>query len=200
MASMKATLKATIKNRALLDDLNNPFALTPGFQGPEQPSGLVPEYNAGQGVWEVPFVMAAINTKNMHRSNFLLGHPYGQDFVYDEMMYTTLQDAALAAAEVAKKAAAMMLGGKSHKAGEGPSKEERDAGHYDIAFYGSFPDGRAMTGSVQGDADPGYGSTSKMMAEARCVWRICRAKRAAALPLLRLWPSRCWRRCRSMRV
>ena len=27
-----------------------------------------------------------VNTKNVHRTNFLLGHPYGTDFVYDEMM------------------------------------------------------------------------------------------------------------------
>jgi len=27
-----------------------------------------------------------INTKNVHRTNFLLGHPYGTGFVYDEMM------------------------------------------------------------------------------------------------------------------
>jgi len=34
----------------------------------------------------VPFPMAPVNTKNVHRTNFLLGHPYGTDFVYDEMM------------------------------------------------------------------------------------------------------------------
>jgi hypothetical protein len=30
--------------------------------------------------------MAPINTKNVHRSNFLSGHPHGSGFVYDEMM------------------------------------------------------------------------------------------------------------------
>ena len=29
-----------------------------------------------------------INTKNIHRSNALLGHAYGTDFQYDEMMVT----------------------------------------------------------------------------------------------------------------
>ncbi len=172
MASMKATLKATLRDPASLKALNDPFALTPGFQGPEQPSGLAPAYNQEAGLWEAPFVMAAINTKAVHRTNFLLGHPYGEDFVYDEMLYTTIQDAALAAGDVAKKVASMMLGGKSHKSGEGPSKAERDAGHYDIVFLGSYPDGRTLNASVQGDADPGYGSTSKMMAEAA----LCLAK------------------------
>ena len=29
-----------------------------------------------------------INTKNIHRSNLLLGHPYGENFRYDEMLLT----------------------------------------------------------------------------------------------------------------
>lgn len=175
LASMKATLKATIKNPSSLEALNDPFALTPGFRGPEQPSGLAPQYNSEAGVWEVPFVMASINTKNVHRTNYLLSHPYGADFVYDEMMYTSVEDAALAAADVAKKVGGMLLGGKSHRAGEGPSKEERDAGHYDIVFLGSGPEGRTLNASVQGDADPGYGSTSKIMAEvARCLAELPR--------------------------
>ena len=180
---MKATLKATIKDPASLAALNDAFALTPGFRGPEQPSGLTPAYNAEAGLWEAPFVMAAINTKNVHRTNFLLGHIYGEDFVYDEMLYTTLQDAALAVGDVAKKVATMMLGGQSHKTGEGPSKAEREAGHYDIVFLGSFPDGRTLTASVQGDADPGYGSTSKMMAEAAlCLAALPREKGGCFTP------------------
>ena len=163
MASMKATLKATIKDPESRRALGDPFALTPGFVGPQQPAGMVPEFNQAEGFWEVPFAMAAINTKNVHRTNYLLGFPYGKDFVYDEMMFTTIKDAAMAAADVLKNLS--MFGGKSHKKGEGPSKEERENGYYELAFYGSFPDGRTLTASVAGDADPGYGSTSKMMAE-----------------------------------
>ena len=183
MASMKATLRATIKDPASMKALNDAFALTPGFRGPEQPSGLTPTYSQEAGLWEAPFVMASINVKNVHRTNLLLDHPYGKDFVYDEMMYTTIQDAALAAADVAKKVATMMLGGKSHKSGEGPSKEERDAGFYDFVFMGTTADGRKLTGSVQGDADPGYGSTSKMMAEAAlCLEALPREKGGCYTP------------------
>ncbi|MCB1323202.1 MAG: saccharopine dehydrogenase, partial [Leptospiraceae bacterium] len=174
MASMKATLKATIKDPGAREALGDPFALTPGFVGPKQPAGIVPEYNHAEGFWEVPFAMAAINTKNVHRSNFLLGHPYGTDFVYDEMMFTTIKDAAMAAADVVKSLG--MFGGKSHKKGEGPSKAERDAGFYELGFYGSLSDGRTLTAGVAGDADPGYGSTSKMMAEtALCLADLPRA-------------------------
>src|SRR3546814_6573979 len=49
---------------------------------------MVPHYEDDLGKWAAPFVMAPINTKNVHRTNFLLGHPYGKDFRYDEMVLT----------------------------------------------------------------------------------------------------------------
>ncbi len=175
MASMKATLKDTIKDPEAKKALTDSFALTPGFRGPEQPAGDAAVFNQAGGYWEAPFAMAAINTKNVHRSNFLLGFPYGKDFVYDEMMNTTITDPALSPAEVIKQMG--LFGGKSHKSGEGPSKEEREAGFYDIVFLGSAPDGKTLTAAVTGDADPGYGSTSKMMAEAAlCLTALPRAK------------------------
>lgn len=164
MASMKATLKASFKDPSILSVLNNPFALTPGFEGPSQPSGMVPEYDKSLSVWAAPFIMAPINTKNVHRTNFLLGHQYGKDFVYDEMMLTTLGEAARALVDAAAKANPFT--GKGLKPGDGPSKEERDSGFYDVMFTGEYPDGRKIVTSVKGDKDPGYGSTSKMISEA----------------------------------
>src|SRR3569623_487590 len=57
-------------------------------------------------------------------------------------------------------------GDKGPKPGEGPSKEDRDSGHYDIIFNGEYPDEARVECVVTGDRDPGYGSTSKMIAEA----------------------------------
>ena len=51
------------------------------------------------------------------------------------------------------------------KPGQGPSKAARDAGFYDILFIGETSDGHSLRVSVKGDKDPGYGSTSKMIAE-----------------------------------
>jgi len=164
MASMKATFKASFKDPSILGLLNNPFALTPGFEGPSQPSGMVPEYDKEAGVWAAPFVMAPINTKNVHRTNFLLNHQYGKNFVYDEMMLTTLGEAARALVDAAAKANPFT--GKGLKPGDGPSKEERENGFYDVVFTGIYPDGRFLKTSVKGDRDPGYGSTSKMISEA----------------------------------
>lgn len=49
--------------------------------------------------------------------------------------------------------------------GEGPSKEERENGFYDVLFVGINAAGERVMASVKGDKDPGYGSTSKMIAE-----------------------------------
>lgn len=163
IASLTETLKAVAKKPSLALLLKSSFALTPGFEGPSQPTGLFPEYDSATGTWTAPFVMAPINTKNVHRTNFLLGHAWGADLVYDEMVMTTIGDAGKAMAEAMAKA--NPFGESKLKPGEGPSKEERENGFYDILFIGEYPDGTTVRASVQGDRDPGYGSTSKMLAE-----------------------------------
>src|SRR5882757_4741769 len=87
-ASAKATFAAAAKDLSLVALLQNPFALTPGFEGPKQPRGNKPLLDEDLGLWTAPFVMATINTRNVHRSNMLMNFPYGKDFVYDEMILT----------------------------------------------------------------------------------------------------------------
>ena len=169
-ASLKATLAAAAKDPSLLGVLINPFALAPGFTGPNQPKGLLPEYDRTIEAWVAPFIMAPINTKNVHRTNFLLGQKsdgggYGADFVYDEMMVAPgLGDMGKAAAEAIARINPL-ASDKGPKPGEGPSKEERDAGFYDLLFIGEGASGERIDCVVTGDKDPGYGSTSKMIAE-----------------------------------
>lgn len=163
IASLTETLKAIAKKPSLALLLKSSFALTPGFEGPSQPTGLVPEYDPATGTWTAPFVMAPINTKNVHRTNYLLGHAWGEDLVYDEMLVTTIGDAGKAMAEAIAKA--NPFGESKLQPGEGPSKEEREKGFYDVLFVGEYPDGTTVRASVKGDRDPGYGSTSKMLAE-----------------------------------
>jgi short subunit dehydrogenase-like uncharacterized protein len=125
----------------------------------------------GQGV--APFIMAAINTKNIHRSNALMGHPYGTDFRYDEMMVTGPGDRGRAVAEVVASVNPL-VGEGAPKPGEGPSREVREAGYFNVLFIGTTDDGREIRAVVTGDMDPGYGSTSKMIAEsAACLVRDC---------------------------
>jgi short subunit dehydrogenase-like uncharacterized protein len=164
-ASLTETMKAVAKNPRLVKLLSDPFALTPGFEGPEQPGALVPHYEDDLGKWAAPFIMATINTKNVHRTNFLLGHPYGQDFRYDEMVLTSPGEAGKAAANAVAGMLKNPFGAKPPKPGEGPSAEERQQGHYDVLFVGETADGRTLRYGVKGRYDPGYGSTSRMLAE-----------------------------------
>ena len=164
-ASLGATMKAAAKNPSIIQTLMNPFALTPGFTGASQPTGMVPQYESDLGKWAAPFVMAPINTKNIHRTNFLLGHPYGEDFKYDEMMLTSAGEAGKAAANAAAEMMKNPFGAKPPKPGEGPSKEERENGFYDVLFVADGPDGEKLHLGVKGKYDPGYGSTSRMIAE-----------------------------------
>ncbi len=172
-ASGAATMAAVQKDPSCLPILLDAFSLTGGFKGPEQPAGNQVEEDEALGVWVAPFVMAVINTKNIHRSNALMGHPWGEDLVYDEMFLAGPGEAGKAAAEAI--AANTQIGGENApKPGEGPSKEERDAGHYDLLVHGTCADGETLAVGVTGDKDPGYGSTSKIIAEAAlCLIEDC---------------------------
>ncbi len=163
-ASFAETMKRAGKQPEIIGWLKDPFSLVPGFDGPKQPSGAKVIFEDDLNSWAAPFVMASINTKNVHRSNALLGHRWGEDFVYDEMFLT-------GPGEQGEGFANMIANDKSMsenppKPGEGPSKEERETGFYDIMFTGLTKDGERMTASVSGQKDPGYGSTSRMIAEA----------------------------------
>lgn len=162
-ASFKETMKRAQKQPEILEWLKDPFALCPDFVGPKQPHGAKPIHEEDLGSWSAPFIMASINTKNIHRSNALMDHKYGEDFVYDEMMFTGPGEQGEQIAQGIAKGNA--FGDNPPKPGEGPSKEERETGFYDVLFIAETDDGKMM-GSVKGDKDPGYGSTSKMIAEA----------------------------------
>jgi short subunit dehydrogenase-like uncharacterized protein len=65
-----------------------------------------------------------------------------------------------------------LLGSGGLKRGAGPTREDREKGFYDILFLGELPDGGRVEAVVTGDRDPGYGSTSRMIAEsALCLVR-----------------------------
>jgi short subunit dehydrogenase-like uncharacterized protein len=178
VASLMATVEASARDKSIPATLANPFALTPGFSGPPQPAGDKAIRDDAAEAWATPFVMAMINTKNVHRSNFLMNHAYGKDFVYDEMMLTgdgeKGQKRAKAGERFDKMQNAMVNFGPTRallrtfvlpKPGQGPTKEQRETGMYDVLFIGDTADGRRLKVSVKGDKDPGYASTSKMISE-----------------------------------
>ena len=143
-------------------------------------SHAVPRSTTTSAQWVAPFVMAGINTKVVRRTNALLDYPWGKDFRYDEGMLMGTGGTGAARAAVTAGSMAMLNGatriGTLRRAasrflpapGEGPSKEQREAGYFDVELLGLHPDDPAknLRARVTGDRDPGYGSTSKMLAEA----------------------------------
>ena len=179
MASALATIAEMGRDPTAARAMADPFALTPGFRGPRQPWSSVAEYDDAVQSWTAPFVMAAINTKNVHRTNALLGHPWGRDFVYDERMATgDGERGASRARTMARKArvqSALLGFGPTRellrrfalpKPGEGPDRAARERGRFEIGFTGDTPQGQRLRAVVKGDRDPGYGSTCKLVAEA----------------------------------
>jgi len=163
-ASLKATLKAAFADPEVMKVLRNPYALALNTDPVEQPNGDKPYYDESLKSWVAPFIMAAINTRNVHRSNELLAHLYGNDFKYDEMMLT---GAGEKGGQTAKAIAAdkSLSGSDGPKPGEGPSKEERENGFYDVIFVATDSNNKTHVVSVSADLDPGYGSTSRMITE-----------------------------------
>ena len=169
-ASMKATMAALQSNPELINILVNPHALCDGMQGVQQDDDSKPVYDEELDTWVAPFFMAPINTKNIHRSNKLMNHIYGENFKYNEMWIQGPGEEGKAAAEFIST---MNPLGDAPEPGDGPSRESRENGNYDVLFCADV-DGETIKASVSGDLDPGYGSTSKMITEsAVCLVKDC---------------------------
>jgi short subunit dehydrogenase-like uncharacterized protein len=185
VASALATIEQIGRDARSARVMADPFALTPGFCGPDQPEGESAAYDDAARSWTGPFVMSAINTKNVHRTNALCGHPWGRDFVYDERMLTgdgeRGERRAKALACRTRVQSALLDYGLARallrrfvlpKPGQGPSREERLRGRYELLFIGDTARGQRLRATVTGEGDPGYGSTCKLVAEsALCLAR-----------------------------
>ena len=186
IASMLAMMDEAESDPGVRRVMAEPYSLNPKDQraGPDKEEGLLPRYDADFGEWTAPFVMAGINTKVVRRSNALLDYSYGKTFRYDEamLMGAGIRGMTKSVATSAGSAAgmgAMSLGplrrtvaGWLPQPGQGPDKQKREAGYFDLVLRGVSEGGRVLHGRVRGDRDPGYGSTSKMLAEsALCLAR-----------------------------
>ena len=178
VASALETVEAMRRDPALRRTLVDPFALVPGFKGARQPDDHLAAYDDLAHAWTAPFVMATINTKNVHRTHALLGHPWGTNFVYSERMLMGDGDAGRRRAKKLQRQTQLqnlLLGLAPTRAllrrfvlpkpGEGPNLEQRENGRYEVLFFGETADGRRQTTRVRGQRDPGYGATCRMIAE-----------------------------------
>lgn len=177
-ASLLATVEAMSRDPAVARVMADSFALTPGFSGPVQPDDAAARHEPLARGWSSPFVMAAINTKNVHRTHALLGHPWGVDFVYEErQLWGSGLDGALRArgAALSARLQSAVLAFAPARAlvrrfvlpqpGKGPDAQQRERGHYTLRFLGSTAQGETLTATVRGEGDPGYSSTSRLVSE-----------------------------------
>ncbi len=180
IASMMNAMEEVARDPERRKVLGNPYALAPADMrsGARQPTVTLPQHDEASGQWIAPFVMAAINTRVVHRTHALLGRPWGEDFQYDEAMM--MGDGPLGAAKASVFAGGLgaMVGAASvgplrnllarvvPESGAGPSPEAQEAGFFDLRFFGETASGDAVRTRVTGDRDPGYGSTAKMFGEA----------------------------------
>ena len=187
IASMLNIIEEARADRSIARVMVDPYALNPPGEreGPDGRDQQNTRFDETAKTWTAPFVMAGINTKVVRRSHALQGYPYSRDFRYREAVMTG------AGGGGRFKATTMTLGlggfvlGASFKPtrsllkrfvlpepGEGPNREQRENGFYDLRQFGELPDGTIIRSRIKGDRDPGYGSTSKMLAEAG----VCLAK------------------------
>ena len=168
-------------NPELRQELNNPYSLCSDVpSGAKHPPTLIPiEYDPDFEGWVSPFVMAAINTRIVLRSNELQEYSYGKRFQYEEAVLTGpnltgwLAAKGLSAALTSLTVAAAFSPTRwilKHtivpKQGEGPTQASQEQGFYDLRFWGATEKGKTIETKVMGDRDPGYGSTAKMLGQA----------------------------------
>ncbi len=184
-ASVMNIVKDVAADPALRRELADPYSLCPAGYAPRvrQHNVKFAEYDADFATWTAPFIMSALNTRIVQRTNALQRQAYGREFRYDEAIMTGrgLQGRATAAAVSAGLAAFMGAGaiGPTRRLltrflpapGEGPSPEAQRKGGYDLRFLGRTSDDRELRVRVTGDRDPGYGSTAKMLGQAAACFR-----------------------------
>lgn len=181
VASMFTAVDETSKDAEARQILANPYSLAPAGmrEGVPQAQFFAPMHDQASGAWIAPFVMAAVNTRVVHRSHALAGRPWGEDFLYDEAVMTGegpqgLSRAAitsiglggLAVGATSKRVRDMLVGRVLPKPGDGPTREQQVDGFFDLRLYGTTANGDTITTKVTGDRDPGYASTAKMLGEA----------------------------------
>lgn len=186
-ASIVNLIRESREDREIARVLVNPYGLNPDGErsGPDEREQTDIRFDEAVDSWTAPFVMAAINKRVVHRSNALLGFPWGRDFLYDEAMLTGKGAGGWTrAATVTAGLGALVVSASFGftrgllqrfvlpSPGEGPTQEERENGYFKLLQVGELPDGSRLRTRITGDRDPGYGSTSKMLAE--CA--VCLAK------------------------
>jgi len=198
---MNAVEEATVDPAVRRIGSNANALLPPELGASRDRAALGLGFEPALGLWTAPFVMATINTKVLRRSNALMGFPWGRDFRYEESMATgkglggRLRAWMVTAGLGAFMAAASfgptraLLTRLLPAPGEGPDRSARERGSYSVDFIasGKTPGSAALIANVSASLDPGYASTSRMIAE--CA--LCLAQDNVPAPGGSWTPSSC---------
>ena len=176
--SMNNLLKEAYADKSVFKVLNNPYGLNPNdkMEGLDKKDLRKIIFDNELNSWIYPFIMAGINTKIVRRSNALSNFQYGKEFTYEEATIAGKGISGFWKAILALFPLAMIginpnsflkkiVNSFMPKPGEGPGIEKRKNGFYNLRFYITIDKKKKAFAKVIGDSDPGYGSTSKMLAE-----------------------------------
>jgi short subunit dehydrogenase-like uncharacterized protein len=184
VASLVNVVEEAAADRTVRRIVTDPYALNPegDRHGPDGPDLAGPRWDPDLGRWTGPFVMAAINTRVVRRSNALLDWRYGRDFRYSEVtgfppglrgrlgaIGVSGGLGAFVAALSWGPTRALLKRTVLPSPGEGPSREARENGFFKLSLHGGGTTAggqpiRAVA-RVAGTRDPGYGETAKMLGE-----------------------------------
>ncbi len=179
VASGIETARQGAASRDVRKILANPYGLDPDplAERPPSPDETGIGWEPHLKMFTLPFLMAQINTRVVRRSHALAGQPWGTDFVYREVMSTPGNARGLAmAATVFGGLGAIafalkrpwlrdQLAKRAPQPGEGPSREQRERGHWKVRFLGERDNARLVYIAADPHGDPGYASTAKMLGE-----------------------------------
>ena len=180
IASLINITKKAIKDSSLRDEFKDPYSCCPkNHTFKVRQKNVRVDYDDQFSSWIGPFVMAAINTRIVHRSNALSQNSYGDEFTYEEAsLFGDGKNGEVRAKKHAKKMKWFNLAiifplsrwilekFILPKPGEGPTPLEQINGSFDLRFLGKVSPNESILVKVTGDRDPGYGSTAKMISQA----------------------------------
>ena len=177
VASMALLFDGIKRDRSILRLMGNPYALDPGFRGPDTNDSRAVKFWSTHRAWTAPFIMAGCNTRVVRRSHALLGRPWGEDFSYAEAMGTgrglsgwirgqvmRLGLGAFVAIMAIPLTRWAAVGTVLPRPGDGPTEAARQAGYFGARVVGIRGD-QQLSLDVIGEGDPGYLATSRMLAQ-----------------------------------
>ena len=177
--------------------MRDPYWLAPeghrhGPDAPESMTSTKVEYDEDLGGWTKPFFMGPMNTKIVRRTNAVLGYPYGEGFRYGEATlvgsgpggWLKAKSEAIGFVSFIKAVGfpptrRLLKKRVLPQSGEGPSREVRETGHWEVVLIGTMDDGATMRTRIRGAGDPATESTSRMLAESA----LCLAEDADQIPV-----------------